>query len=104
VTLICRSTERFIRTYRDNIFHLSHIKIRIVNNVRRNIYTEVFLNMYEHISSQETFVTHKKELINVIIKYYIDIRFFYIRKNAIKNTTKKRIRKKMTKLILFHNE
>lgn len=58
------------------------------------IYTEVFLDIFEHILSQETFASHKEELINTIIKYYIDIRFFYNGKSAIINKTKKRIRKK----------
>lgn len=103
VIVICHSTERFIRMYGDNIFHLSHIKKRITYNVRQDIYTEVFLNMFEHILSQETFVSYKEVLINAIIHYYIDIRLFYIGKNAISQTNN-RIRKKLTKLILFHNE
>jgi len=99
VVVICKCCESIFRQNQNFIFKSNVLQSKCFQAVQE----KVFLNdsMSEHICSQDLMFNHRIQLINYIIKKYLDIRLRYYGRCA---TEYVRVRSRLNKLILFKNQ
>lgn len=99
---ICATAEREFRSC-PNVF-LPGIKTKLYYQIQKIVYkNNTFSTMNDHCIGQELFNNHKNQIIALIINKYLELRFHHASKIKTKSNEIK-LRKKLTKLILFRNE
>lgn len=106
VIKIAKVCETIIRENSHIIFKTKNIKNVLVMKSFQTVCHLVFNDnkMTEHIMQQDIFNNHKTELIQSIIKIYINLRLFHEGKSATDIKQKDFIRQKYSKLIHFKHQ
>lgn len=99
---ICATAEREFRSC-PNVF-LPGIKRKLFYQIQNIVYkNNTFCIKNDHCICQQLFNDHKNQIITLIINKYLDLRLHHASKIKTKSNDIK-LRKKLTKLILFRNE